>query len=367
MIGTKPDRFDYENYHRKTETTIARTAAFARGESREFLPVFQWTLGDAFGKDCRYREVMLQLQLEGITKTLEADTDWIPYLEPWHGVGVFAEAFGCPFEWRDDDAPWTHPIVSNIDHLRALSKPALENCRMLQYVLDTIRYFDEQTGGEIFIATTDTQSPLDTATLILDTDFFFYAAMDYPDDLHRLLGDITDLIIEFSLLQRRAMSRPAAPGHNAWCHPTLSGLGLSEDVMCMVGPDFFDEFARPYNERIAEKLGGVALHSCGVWSQNYEIVRRLKGLVAVDMAIHRQMDPTPNDPAVVRDGLRQSDFLVKVRWPGDQIQLLDEIYDPSLRLMWEMAWVDDPATRQRYHDAAKKRFEQLSKSETADR
>ena len=353
-------KFDYDNYLQKSDAITARTEPFALGKTREFLPVLQWTLGDAFGKDCRYREKMLELQLEGITKTLQSDTDWIPYLEPWHGVGVFAEAFGCPFEWRDDDAPWTRPIVSNIDQLRALPAPKAESSQMLQYVLETVRYFDRETHGQVYISTTDTQSPLDTASLILDTDFFFYAAMDYPEDLHRLLSNITDLIIEFTNLQRESITRAATPGHNAWCHPKLPGLGLSEDVMCMVGPDFFDEFARPYNERIAGAFGGVALHSCGVWSQNYPIIRKMTDVVQVDLAVHEQMDPTPNDPETVRNGLRGADFLVKVRWPGSHPEILDRVYAPDLRLMWEMAWVDDPNLRQEYYDSAKRRFEQLA-------
>ncbi len=359
MAGIRADQFDYDNYLCKTNDIEARTLPFALNETREFLPVFQWTLGNAFGRDCRYREIMLELQLEGITKTLQADTDWIPYLEPWHGVGVFAEAFGCPFEWRDDDSPWTHPIISNIDQLRSIQRPKLKNCTMLNYILDTIQYFDKQTGGRLYISTTDTQSTLDTATLILDTNFFFYAAVDYPEELHRLLGYITDLIIEFSIEQRNLITRPATPGHNSWCHPKLPGLGLSEDVLSMVGPDFFDEFARPYNERIARELGGVSIHSCGIWKQNYRSIRKLKGLVGVDLAVHEQMDPTPNDPTVVRNGLRGSDFMVKVRFPGNRLDLLEKLYAPDLRLMWEMAWVEDPTIRQNQYDTAKRRFEQL--------
>ncbi len=36
------------------------------------------------------------------------------------------------------------------------------------------------------------------------------------------------------------------------------------------------------------------------------------------------------------------------------------IYAPDLKLMWEMAWVEDPAVRQADYDAAKRRFEQLA-------
>lgn len=360
MAGISPREFDYDNYLRKVEEIEARTEPFVLGKTNNFLPVFQWTLGEAFGKDSRYREIMLPLQLEGITKTLQADSDWIPFIEPWHGVGVFAEAFGCPFQWQDDDAPWSHPIVSNIDQLRAIKKPDIAKSKMLQYILETIRYFDKETGGQIYMSTTDTQSPLDTASLILDTNFLFYAAMDYPEDLHRLISDITDTIIDFTKMQRELMACPITPGHNSYCHPKLPGLGLSEDCMAMVGPDFFDEFARPYNERIAKAFSGVAIHSCGVWCQNYEVIKRLEGLVEVDLAIHQQNDPTPNDPIVVRDGLRGSDFLVKVRWPGDRLDLLEKIYAPDLKLMWEMSWNENPQIRQQNYDAAKRKYEELS-------
>ncbi len=352
--------FDYDSYLNKTDEIITRTEPFALGHTSEYLPVLQWTLGNAFGKDCRHRETMLCMQLDGIAKTLQTGTDWIPYLEPWHGVGVFAEAFGCPFEWRDDDAPWTHPLAGNIEQLRELKKPSVDDCSMLQYVLDTIRYFDRETGGMVYIAPTDTQSPLDTVSLILETDFLFYAAVDYPEDLHRLLSDVTDLIIEFTLIERQLTRRPAMPGHNAWCHPGLSGLGLSEDVLCMVGPDFFEEFSKPYNERIANALGGISVHSCGVWKQNFDTVSRMNGVVQVDLAVHKQMDPSPNCPETVRDGLRGSDFLVKVRCPGDEVDILDRIYVPDLRLMWEVAWEDDPAKRQANYDDAKRRFERLA-------
>jgi len=365
MSGIKPDKFDYDKYLRKTDEIIARTEPFVTGKTREFLPVFQWHLGNTFSYDSRYRESMLELQLEAVAQTLEADTDWLPYIEPWHGVGVFAEAFGCPFEWNLDDAPWTHPIVYNIDQLKALKKPKIEDCKMLQYVLETIKYFDKATDGQVFMTVTDTQSPLDTATMIIDTTFFFYAAADYPEELHRVISDITDLMIEFSHLQREYTSRPATPGHNSWAHPKLKGLSLSEDVLFMVGTDFYNEFAKPYNERIARELGGVAIHSCGNWKHNFEAVSRTEGLVAVDFAPHVDYDPTPCVPEQARDAFRGKDFLVKAHFPGKYLDILDRLYAPDLKLMWDMYWEPDPGIRQQNYDNAKRRFEQLSTSAIA--
>ena len=73
---------------------------------------------------------MLDLELENITKMLAVDTDWVPYLEPWHGVGVYAEAFGCPFEWREGEPPYLSltPVSAEAQGLVAVDPPhALAN------------------------------------------------------------------------------------------------------------------------------------------------------------------------------------------------------------------------------------------------
>ena len=76
--------------------------------------------------------------------------------------------------------------------------PDIANSRMLQMVLETTEYFNEQTKGQIAIAATDTQSPLNTMSLICDVDWLLLAATDYPEEFHRVMGMITDLIIEFT-------------------------------------------------------------------------------------------------------------------------------------------------------------------------
>ena len=46
---------------------------------------------------------MLEQQLRNIDLTLRHKTDYVPFLEPWHGVGVYAAAFGCEIVAYD---PW---------------------------------------------------------------------------------------------------------------------------------------------------------------------------------------------------------------------------------------------------------------------
>jgi len=358
----RADEFDYDRLHAHEEKVLRRCGEFLRGNRRGFLPVLQWTLGNQAGPVCRYREMQLEMQLQAISDTLQADTDWYPYLEPWHGVGVFAEAFGCPFEWRDNEAPWTRPIVHTLDDLKRLRKPRLEDAELLQHVLESTLFYEEQTHGEIAIACTDTQSPFDSASLVCDTDFFFLACMDYPEQMHRFLSNMTDLVIEMRQAQLQLISRSVYPGHNSWTVPAPYGKGqaLSEDVLYMVSPQFYEKFAQPYNERIAEALGGVALHSCGDWRHNYQAVLSTKGLVQVDLAIDYGCDPNPNRPEVVREAFRGSHVPIRIRNSGNA-KIMDRVFDPDLPMIWDTCdgWHPDPQVRQGYYDEAKLRYEQL--------
>lgn len=355
----RPDEFNYDKYHRKCEEVNARALKF---KNEDFLPVMQWTLGDGvYANLCRDREIVLPLMLEGITKTLEVDNDWLPYLEPWHGIGVFAEAFGCPFEWNENDAPWTHVIVSDIDGLRQLEKPDINKSRMLRYVLETTEYLNRQTRGEIAIAATDTQGPLSTMSLICDVTWMLTEAWDYPDDFHRVLGHITDLIIEFTLEQRKLCSKIAAPGHTMWSPDIFSGISISDDMLALVGSDFYKEFGRPYDEKIALALGGIGVHSCGRWAHNFDIAKSLKNITMVDLAISKIWDPDPNIPENIVKGFEGSGIPVQVRCDPRDTGFIDRLISSKVKTILSFWWEENPAKRQQYQDDVKRRWEAFRK------
>lgn len=345
--------FDYDKYDAYCEQAEIRARRFFDGK---FLPVCHYTAGQVFDKYVRYREESLEKQLDAIMKTIETDNDWIPYLEPWHGVGVFAEAFGCPFEWKDNDAPWVHAIVESIEQLKHLERPSLEKAVMLKYVFDTTEYFVDKTKGRIPVAATDVQSPLDTLTLIADTSFVFSEAVDYPDEFHRVLGDITDLIIEFTKKQRAICPKTAKPGHGFWSPGVMDGIAVSDDVMAMIGPDFYEEFGKPYNERIARELGGVVIHSCGSWKQNFKAAMSTNGVRMIDLAMSKSYDPGPNSPSDVINAFSGSDVPLQVRLGYEDVGIVRELIEADIRVVLLFLWHDDPTERQRRYDDIRRCF-----------
>jgi len=357
-------KFDCDAYDKKVQATLARSGGLKGVLAKRYIPVTQWTLGD-YCVLCRDRRAMLDLQLAGIAKTLSVDTDWIPYLEPWHGVGVYAEAFGCPFEWREGDSPWTHPIVKTVDDLKKLQPPTLKNAKMLNYVLDTVEYFDRETQGRLPIALTDTQSPLDNATLVCDTTFYFMSTFEYPDHIKQLLRWITDLMIESSKAQRRRMRNAAQPGHIMWSPPDAKGISISEDNLVMIGPDFYAEFAEPYNIDLARAFGGLAVHSCGVWHKLFEPVSKTPGLFMADLCIHRGGDPNPNRFEDVLRGFAGKNTLVQIRTcidndnPETSFAWIDQLRGPGFPMVVQIPFNEDPKIANRNYAVLRKKLDAL--------
>jgi hypothetical protein len=360
------EQFNFEAYHRKVEQIMARTGGLKGVLTKEYIPVTQSTLGD-FCVECEDRRRLLDLELEGMTKTLAVDTDYVPYLEPWHGVGVYSEAFGCPFEWREKDSPWSHPIVKDIDGLKRLEKPVLKNSKMLNFVNDTIEFFDRQTRGQIPISLTDTQSPLDNATLICDTTFFFMSAYEYPDQIKQLIQWITDLMIESSRRQRELARNQAKPGHIMWSPTDGRGLSISEDDLVMIGSDFYEEFAKPYNMQLAQAFGGLAVHSCGHWNQHFGPLSDTPGVFMCDLAMRPVGDPNPHEREEVFNGFAARNTLVQIRTepdspdPDRMFAWVDRLRGPGFPMIIQIPFNEDPKIANRNYCTLRKKLDALLK------
>ncbi|HTO20852.1 MAG TPA: uroporphyrinogen decarboxylase family protein [Spirochaetia bacterium] len=244
-------------------------------------------------------------------------SDELPHLQPWFGTGVYANAFGCRCLWREGEAPDCWVRFHAIEEVRGISKPDPRSSPVMGMVLECIDVLLERTRGRFPISFTDTQSPFDTATLVLDTSEFFTACYTDPPAVHQLMSAATELIIEFSLEQARRIG-PALlsrPGHVMPSLPGLDGITLSDDNLAVSSPTVNEQFSLHYNQAIARSLGGVAIHCCGRWDHTMRLLPG-RGVRAVDCSVSRSWDPTPMAPEAVRDALRGTGIAVKARCGG---------------------------------------------------
>ncbi|NLF38927.1 hypothetical protein GX586_05740, partial [bacterium] len=271
----KASQFDFARFAAFKAEREKRIRAFYAGAAPQ--PILLQERAGCNYVICRTPRESLECQLDAITRNMGFASAYVPFLEPWFGVGVFANAFGCEYVWTDGQSPQTHYIIFSEEEAAKLTKPDLEASPVMRLVLDAIAYFLEETRGEIPIACTDTQSPFDTATLIWEVNSFFTAMYTAPEVVHHVLNLITECVIEFTQRQLDLIGAAAArPGHIMLSATGCPGMSISDDNIVMVSPETYAEFSVPYNERIAAAFGGLAIHSCGNFERQLPALLKTK-------------------------------------------------------------------------------------------
>jgi len=245
------------------------------------------------------QEKMLRQQVHDILLSLHIDSDQVPGLWPYHGTGVLASAFGCETIWPIDKDPWTKPVVMKPEDVYALKEPDPQTSGLLPKVLETIRYFGRETKGKVPIKLTDTQGPLDTASLVWNYHSFMRAIHTNPSEVHMLLKMVTDLVIEFTKIQLELIEDPYYPSD---CFPrdvSERGIGISDDLAAVLSPDAYNRFGAPYNSLISQAFDGLHIHSCGEYAHNLKTMLEIPRLRCVNWnSSPREMNPAAAYPLI---------------------------------------------------------------------
>jgi len=227
-------------------------------------------------------EAALRSQLAGVAKQVEGGfvDDRVLSIGPLSGAtGWLPEIFGCQTRWWPNRPCFPEPAFSDPKRIDTL-KPDFEGSDLYQAGLEQLRFFREVVGDRIPVTMPDMQSPIDVASMITDTTPLIYAMMDDPKRVHALLRMITDATIAACRAFRREMVTDWPENQLGWWTPR--GIFMSDDLMAVLNPDLYREFAVPYNEALGEEFGGVALHSCGRVLHNLENVAQTQGIFALN-------------------------------------------------------------------------------------
>lgn len=341
-------------YARRREQREHRLRDFLLTDRPGFLVVqHPYECGNIFGA-CNSVEAIYRNNMEYVESFLQLDcSDDLPFLEPWIGTGVFANAFGCEYHFRDSMAPHVRYRCHKIEELRSIEYPDWRQSPIMKMVLDCIDCFRERTRDGLPIALTDTQSPLDTATLVLDAAECFVGCYTEPELMARFLQQITDLIVEFSQMQMEHIGPKLLmqPGHLLPSVVGGPGISISDDNLAVASPKVNRVFALPYDEQLANRFGGLAIHSCGVWTQTMAMLREFQNMTAIECQVGNgrgDHDPTPNPPALVREAVAGHSIIVKTRLGSDiekALASLDDLVSPQMRLVVEIGYTPEHADR----------------------
>lgn len=308
---------------------------------------------------CRYRDRQLESELDFLADAMGYESDFMfSALEPWVGVGVYASAFGCKYEWSDFDAPQTRPILKSTDEIKDINVKSLSEWEEMSEVLTRIRYFKEATHGQLGITLTDTQSPNDTASLIMDTTEFFSACLAEPEEVAPLLSAITDKIIEYSRIQLEEIGDLiAGPGHIAICGRGVKGVTLSDDNLAILSPKSYLNSSAEYMQRISSAFGGLYVHSCGSYAHNVPGLLTCEGLKLMDCAIDKTQDPTPNDPAKMAEVLKdRDDVILQVRLNIRNADMVKPLIDAGRRMIIQFSVDPDRDVSNRLYEEFRAKY-----------
>jgi len=162
----------------------------------------------------------------------------------WAEFGMCTEpsAFGSKCSWQENELPYADKIITDIQDVHSLCKPNPKTDGLLPLVLNRLKHYQsqiEQTGHAIRFAVS--RGPLNVASFLAGSTEFLMAIRTNPDETRKLLGIVTDFIIDWLELQARTF-------------PSIDGIFILDDIVGFLGEEDFKESALPYLRRIFQSL-----------------------------------------------------------------------------------------------------------------
>jgi uroporphyrinogen-III decarboxylase len=158
----------------------------------------------------------------------------------WSEFGMCTEpsAFGAKCSWQPNEMPFAGKILTDIKEAGSLSKPNPKKDGLLPFTLNRLKHYqgqiEQQDHGIKFAIS---RGPLNVASFLAGSTEFLMAIRTDPDEVHKLLGTITDFIIDWIELQIETF-------------PSIDGVLILDDIVGFLGEQDFKEAALPYLQRI---------------------------------------------------------------------------------------------------------------------
>ena len=198
------------------------------------------------------------------------------------GTGPLSTAFGSRFILREASQPFFEPAIHTPEEALAVKKPDLLRDGLCPTILERLRYYNEATQGKVILTPTDTAGPWSIATQIWHYEDMLAAIRTAPEAVHSFLDLVTDTILEWYNLQEAYIGRWGRT-HTSFSSPwSPRGLGIGDDCMVCVSPETFEEFFRPYNNRLSREYGGITYHCCMCYERYLPSIIKTEGFLGFD-------------------------------------------------------------------------------------
>ncbi|MFP4379928.1 MAG: hypothetical protein ACLFUS_05430 [Candidatus Sumerlaeia bacterium] len=209
-----------------------------------------------------------------------------------YGTGIMSSLFGAKL-FRMSDASNTLPTTLPLEEEGAIARvldagvPDLEKgfgkqvFEMGERFAEIARRYPK-IGKYVTIYHPDTQGPLDICELICGSQLF-YSFYEDPGAIHQLLDLICETYIAFMRKWEKIV--PFNPVYNAhWSFHHKGKIVIRDDSAMNLSPDLFDEFVRPYDQRLLDEFDGGVIHFCGRGDHYIKSMCEMRGVYGIAMS-----------------------------------------------------------------------------------
>ncbi len=292
---------------------------------------------DVFAQDSRSMEKSLRWQLGALKESMKFKADIPNFLEPWHGLGTVASAYGFGYLWEEGQAPAVDGKFASVQELIDAPYKAVKDTEIGRYTLEMTRYFKEQTQGRIPMSFCDVQSPLNTVSNIIDSNQFYLDFYDNPEAMQIAMNRTADLLIDFTREQQAIIGDALArPGHGFASSRKFTGIGMSDDTVTMMPDDIYFDVCAPAMAHVGREFGGAVFHSCGNWSSKKQGIVQIPGIKMADGAFSLATDPGANPTDGYAETFANTNVILNARIVGNPQLVLDKVkqlWRPGMKLI----------------------------------
>lgn len=332
----EPQQFDINEYADYEASLLERCGEFWNGNGG-VLVYRRMRVKEVFAADSNSKEKSLAWQLGALKESMRYQADIPNFLEPWHGLGTVAAAYGFDYLWEPGQAPAVDGKFQSTEELLQANIRPVADTPIGKYTLEMTEYFLEKTKGRIPMSYCDVQSPLNTLSNIIDSNQFYMDFYLNPELMKKAMHLTSLLLTGFTLKQKKMIGDALAkPGHGFASCRKFDGIGMSDDTITMMSADLYKEFAVPAMVATGNCFGGSVFHSCGNWSDKKELITKIENIRMADGAFSFATDPGANPTEGYADAFANTGVVLNARIVGN-IDVVEEkvrqLWKPGMKLI----------------------------------
>ncbi len=249
-------------------------------------------------------DVMALQQFGMCSRTLAEGGGMLLMVRCNYGTGILPSLFGAELfvmEEALNTLPTTRPLSDGIPAMRRLASRGVPDLGggLGGRVFEMAARFQEimkcypKISRAIHLYHPDLQGPMDVCELLWGSALFL-DIMDDPVLVKEVLAVLTEAYIAFMREWERRVQPVEERVSYHWGMMHRGRVMLRDDSAMNFSPAMYEEFIRPYDQRILDAFGGGGIHFCGRGDHYIESMTASRGLYAIAMS-----QPHLNDMEII--------------------------------------------------------------------